>query len=52
MTTGTSPADFVKRLDQTAEDTEALLGRLLSDTLLPDEIAAIFRAGKAGKCKP
>src|SRR5580692_10068789 len=39
MTTGTSPADFVKRLDQTAEDTEALLGRLLSDALLPDEIA-------------
>jgi len=32
-------ADFAKRLDQTAEDTEALLGRLLSDTLLPDEIA-------------
>src|ERR1700741_3118877 len=32
-------ADFAKRLDQTAEDTEALLGRLLSDVLLPDEIA-------------
>ena len=31
--------DFAKRLDQTAEDTEALLARLLSDALLPDEIA-------------
>src|SRR5436189_4919240 len=37
MTTVT--ADFAKRLDQTAEDTEALLDRLLSDALLPDEIA-------------
>src|SRR6478735_2700988 len=37
MTTAT--ADFAKRLDQTAEDTEALLGKLLSDALLPDEIA-------------
>src|SRR6478672_3138726 len=37
MTTVT--ADFAKRLDQTAEDTEALLAKLLSDTLLPDEIA-------------
>ena len=36
MTTAT--ADFAKRLDQTAEDTEALLAKLLSDTLLPDEI--------------
>src|SRR5512143_1694747 len=39
MTTATAPTDFSKRLDQTAEDTEALLGRLLSDALLPDEIA-------------
>ena len=39
MTTGTAPTDFAKRLDQTAEDTEALLAKLLSDTLLPDEIA-------------
>ena len=31
--------DFAKRLDQTAEDTEALLEKLLSDALLPDEIA-------------
>jgi farnesyl diphosphate synthase len=31
--------DFAKRLDQTAEDTEALLGELLADALLPDEIA-------------
>jgi farnesyl diphosphate synthase len=38
MTSGTA-ADFAKRLDQTAEDTEALLARLLSDGLLPDEIA-------------
>src|SRR5579872_13792 len=37
MTTAT--IDFAKRLDQTAEDTEALLARLLGDTLLPDEIA-------------
>jgi farnesyl diphosphate synthase len=36
MTTAT--ADFAKRLDQTADDTEALLAKLLSDTLLPDEI--------------
>jgi farnesyl diphosphate synthase len=35
----TTVADFAKRLDQTAEDTEALLSRLLSDTLMPDEIA-------------
>jgi farnesyl diphosphate synthase len=39
MTTGTSPTDFAIRLDRTAEDTEALLGALLSDMLLPDEIA-------------
>ncbi len=39
MTTGTALSDFAKRLDRTAEDTEALLGKLLSDTLLPDEIA-------------
>ena len=38
MTTGTA-TDFAKRLDQTAEDTEALLAKLLSDALLPDEIA-------------
>jgi farnesyl diphosphate synthase len=39
MTTGAAPTDFAKRLDKTAEDTEALLGRLLSDALLPDETA-------------
>ncbi len=39
MTTSTASAEFGKRLDRTAEDTEALLGRLLSDALLPDEIA-------------
>jgi farnesyl diphosphate synthase len=38
MTTGTA-LDFSRRLDQTAEDTEALLGKLLSDQLLEDEIA-------------
>src|SRR6201987_215106 len=38
MTTATAQ-DFAKRLDQTAEDTEALLGKLMSDALLPDEIA-------------
>jgi farnesyl diphosphate synthase len=38
MTTATA-LDFAKRLDQTAEDTEALLGELLADALLPDEIA-------------
>ncbi|MFT4121410.1 polyprenyl synthetase family protein [Bradyrhizobium sp.] len=37
--TGTSPSDFAKRLDKTADDTEALLARLLSDDILPDEIA-------------
>ena len=31
--------DFATRLDRTAEDTEALLAKLLSDALLPDEIA-------------
>jgi len=36
--TGTA-ADFSKRLDKTAEETEALLGKLLSDTLEADEIA-------------
>src|SRR5258705_7244507 len=39
MTTGTTLSDFTKRLDQTAEDTEALLGKLLSEALLPGEIA-------------
>ena len=39
MTTGTALSDFAKRLDQTAEDTETLLGKLLSDALLPGEIA-------------
>src|SRR3982074_191164 len=39
MTTGTALLDFAKRLDQTAEDTEALLSKLLSRELLPDEIA-------------
>jgi farnesyl diphosphate synthase len=37
--TGTTPSDFAKRLDKTAEDTEALLARLLSGDILPDEIA-------------
>ena len=37
--TGTAPSDFAKLLDKTAEDTEVLLSKLLSDTVLPDEIA-------------
>ncbi|MDB5567892.1 MAG: farnesyl-diphosphate synthase [Tardiphaga sp.] len=38
MTTGAS-TDFATRLDKTADDTEAVLGRLLADGILPDEIA-------------
>src|ERR1700719_4401397 len=37
--TGMALTDFTTRLDRTAEDTEALLAKLLADTLLPDEIA-------------
>lgn len=37
--TGTSPSYFAKRLDKTADDTEALLERVLSDDILHDEIA-------------
>jgi farnesyl diphosphate synthase len=36
MTTGT--VEFTKRLDQTAEDTEALLEQLLADAVVADEI--------------
>jgi farnesyl diphosphate synthase len=36
--TDTALSDFTKRLDKTAEDTENLLSKLLSDELLPDEI--------------
>src|SRR2546423_9025268 len=39
MTPATALSDFAKRLDRTAEDTEALLDSLLSDDILPDEIA-------------
>src|SRR5204863_8478643 len=39
MTTATALSDFAKQLDRTAEDTEALLGKLLSDSTLPEEIA-------------
>uniref|UniRef100_Q07V98 Probable farnesyl diphosphate synthase n=1 Tax=Rhodopseudomonas palustris (strain BisA53) TaxID=316055 RepID=Q07V98_RHOP5 len=39
MSTTTFPTDFAQRLDQTAEDTETQLASLLSDALLPDEIA-------------
>jgi farnesyl diphosphate synthase len=35
---GTAPTDFASRLDTTAEETEALLARLLSDTTMADEI--------------
>ncbi len=38
LMTGNALTDFAARLDKTAEDTEALLSRLLSDALLPDEI--------------
>jgi len=37
--TGTASPDFTKLLDKTAEDTEILLSKLLSDSILPDEIA-------------
>jgi farnesyl diphosphate synthase len=43
MAAGLSPADFVKRLDATADDTETLLTALLSDEVLPDEIARLER---------
>jgi farnesyl diphosphate synthase len=36
--TAPTPSDFAWRLDQTAEDTETLLARLLSDTVEADEI--------------
>jgi farnesyl diphosphate synthase len=36
--TVTALTDFTRRLDKTAEDTEALLAELLSDTPMPDEI--------------
>ena len=36
--TGTAPTDFAKLLDKTAEDTEVLLSKLLSEQILPDEI--------------
>ena len=39
MTSGLSSADFTKRLDTTADESEALLEKLLSDSPLPDEIA-------------
>jgi farnesyl diphosphate synthase len=41
MTTGT--AEFAKRLDQTADDTEALLAKLLADTVERDEIVRPMR---------
>ena len=37
--TGTAPSELAKLLDKTAEDTEILLSELLSDKLMPDEIA-------------
>jgi farnesyl diphosphate synthase len=44
--TGTA-ADFSKRLDKTAEETETLLGKLLSDALETDEIARPARLMEA-----
>ena len=39
MSTGASTKDFASRLDQTADDTEAVLTKVLADGVLPDEIA-------------
>lgn len=39
MTQAPFSQDFARRLDKTAEDTEALLGRVLSDEILENEIA-------------
>ena len=39
MTTGAATPDFSARLDQTAEETEAVLAHVLADAVLPDEIA-------------
>lgn len=39
MTSTTTPQDFAGRLDRTAEETEALLGKILSDEVLTNEIA-------------
>src|SRR3954451_3756674 len=36
--TATALTDFTQRLDKTAEETEALLGELLADAPMPDEI--------------
>jgi farnesyl diphosphate synthase len=47
MAAGLSPADFIKRLDATADDTETLLAALLSDEVLPDEIARPERVMEA-----
>jgi farnesyl diphosphate synthase len=38
LMTAVALPDFAKRLDQTAEDTESLLDKLLSQAVLPDEI--------------
>jgi farnesyl diphosphate synthase len=43
MTSAPTPQDFAKRLDKTAADTEALLGKLLSDDVLSNEIARPHR---------
>lgn len=47
MTTGASPTDFAQRLDATANDTETVLTGLLSDAVLPDEIARPRRVMEA-----
>jgi farnesyl diphosphate synthase len=39
MTSVAAQSEFARRLDQTAEDTERLLSKLLADAILPDEIA-------------
>ena len=52
MTTVTASSDFTRRLDQTAEDTEAVLAKLLSDAPLPDETARPKRLRFQIFCSP
>lgn len=47
MTTGISTIDFSKKLDKTAEEIEALLGQLLADAPLEDEITRPHRLMEA-----
>ncbi len=47
MTTGVSTIDFSKKLDETADNIEVLLGQLLADAPLEDEIARPHRLMEA-----